>query len=66
MHQKNEGGGGTGKNNTGAKGSSHCPQGPKGKEKSLETRLEMHSQKMLNVLFGANLVPRVLSEEERG
>lgn len=59
-------GDGTGKNNTGAKGSSHRPQGPQGRKKTLETKLEMQSQKMLNVLFRANLVPRTLSEEERG
>ena len=50
----------------GAKGSSHRPQGPKGREKTLEMRLEMQSQKMLNILFRANLVPRALSEQERG
>lgn len=48
MHQKNEEGrGGTGKNNTGAKRSSHRPQGPKGREKTLETRLEKQSQKII-------------------
>ena len=36
------------------------------REKSLETRLEMQSQKLLNVLFRASLVPRALFEEERG
>ena len=36
------------------------------REKSLETRLEMQSQKMLNVLFRASLVLRALFEEEIG